>query len=82
LVPAEVFGRGGSLDDIAAKWIGRFKSGNEAENDVIADFFTFLFKCAGYEHKVEPQTLEDPDSFSSQIDDIQQQYQAVCLAER
>jgi hypothetical protein len=78
MVAADVFGRGGSLDDIAAKWIGRFRSGNESENHVIADFFTFLFKCAGFEHQVEPQSLEDPDSFGSQIDDIQQQYQAVC----
>ena len=72
---ADVFGAGNPLDDVAAEWIGKFR---QDEKEPVANFFTFLFKCAGCDHKVEAQVLEDPDSFSSQIDDVQQSYQAVC----
>jgi cohesin complex subunit SA-1/2 len=71
-----VFGTQKTLDDVAALWMGRFKNEDD-QNKPVAEFFTFLLKCAGCDHQVDAQSLEDPDSFSSQIDDIQQTYQAV-----
>jgi cohesin complex subunit SA-1/2 len=69
-----VFGRGSVLDDVAAEWLGRFKAD---EYSAIAEFYSFVLKCAGCEHTVNSEELQDPDNYSGLIDDIQGQYQAV-----
>jgi cohesin complex subunit SA-1/2 len=73
-----VFGRGSVLDDVTAEWLGRFKAD---EYSAIAELYSFIFRCAGCEHTVNSEDLQDPDNYSGLIDDIQGQYQAVRLVE-
>jgi cohesin complex subunit SA-1/2 len=73
---AEVFGKGNVLDDVAAEWVGGFDT-DDAQP--IADLFTFLFRCAGCDHKVESHDVQDEDNFPTKIKDVAEEYQAVCV---
>ena len=63
------------LDDIAAEWIAGFETD---DSQPIADLFTFIFRCAGCEHKVESHEVLDEDHFPQKIADVREEYQAVC----
>lgn len=71
---AEVFGRGSVLDDVAAEWIGRF---NSDEYSAVAEFYSFILRCAGCDHTVNSEDLQDPDNYRGLIVDISERYQAV-----
>jgi cohesin complex subunit SA-1/2 len=73
-LPAEVFGRGSVLDDVAAEWLGRF---NADEYSAIAEFYSFILRCAGCEYTVNSEDVQDPDRYGTVLDDIQGSYQAV-----
>lgn len=64
-----------TFDAVAANWISRF-----AEHPALAmaDIVNFVLKCAGCEIKVDEHDIEDPDSCTTKLTDIQEEYQLVC----
>ncbi len=62
------------LDEVTGEWYKRFKN-HEAE--ALEEIVNFLLRCAGCDIKVDRHDIEDPDSCTSKLTDIQDEYQAV-----
>ena len=78
LPTADIFGRGKDDDDAAEEWLVRFK---QHESDAVADLFNFVLKCAGCDHKIVSDDVEDPDHFTDKLAEIQEEYQAQGITE-
>ncbi|EKG16453.1 Armadillo-like helical [Macrophomina phaseolina MS6] len=74
----EVFAGIQSLNDVAAQWVQRFEE-NEAEE--LAALVNFVLRCAGCDLKIDSHNIEDPDSVTSKLGDIQEEYQAQEIVE-
>lgn len=78
MLPGEVFAGNQSLNDVAAQWVQRFE---ENETEELAALVNFVLRCAGCDLKIEAHNIEDPDSVTSKLGDIQDEYQAVSTLE-
>lgn len=74
----EVFAGNQSLNDVAAQWVQRFE---ENETEELAALVNFVLRCAGCDLKIEAHNIEDPDSVTSKLGDIQDEYQAQDIVE-
>ena len=63
---------------MATDWLNRFK---DYESRAVADLFNFILKCAGCDHKIESDDVEDPDHFTDRLGEIQEEYQAQGITE-
>lgn len=72
--PAEVFAQDHTFDSVAANWISRF---DEHQAGALADIVNFVLKCAGCDIQVNGHDIDDPDSCTTKLTDIQDEYQSV-----
>ena len=70
----EVFARGHTLDDVVTEWIRHF---HEHESRAVADLVNFVLKCTGCSLQISEHDIEDPDSATNKIADLQDEFQAV-----
>ena len=75
----EVFARGHTLDDVVTEWIRQF---HEHESRAVADLVNFVLKCTGCSLQISEHDIEDPDSATNKIADLQEEFQAVGLKSR
>lgn len=71
---AEIFAHNRDLQEVAREWR---KSFNDHESNALAEFINFVLRAAGCTSKVTEQDIEDPDTASSRIEDLQNEYQAT-----
>jgi len=70
---ADIFAGESMLQDVAGKWLKRFK---DHESSALAEVVNFVLKCAGGEGEVSEHDIEDPDGVTNKLDDLRDEYQA------
>ncbi|KAJ5560963.1 hypothetical protein N7535_009160 [Penicillium sp. DV-2018c] len=70
---AEVFGKGGNADTVAAQWLSRYQR-NKPE--ALRDLVNFVLRCTGTELEIDTDEVKDVDNAPRRIGDLQNLYQA------
>jgi cohesin complex subunit SA-1/2 len=72
-VLAEVFGKGGNADTVAAQWLSQYQRNN---SEALRNLVNFILRCTGTDLEIDTDEVEDVDNAPSRIGDLQNLYQA------
>ncbi|OOF91666.1 hypothetical protein ASPCADRAFT_176992 [Aspergillus carbonarius ITEM 5010] len=75
---AEVFGKGRTVETVAAEWLTQYQ---EAQNVAVCDMVNFMLKCAGTDLEVNTDDIEDVDHAPDRVEDLENQYHALGISE-
>ena len=68
---AEVFGKGPSIDDIAAQWLTKYQ---QHKGEAMCEMVNFILRCTGADLTAETEQVEDVDNVPDRINDLQELY--------
>lgn len=72
--PGELFGRDGALDKIATDWVRRF---NSHQSSGLTEIVNLALRASGCDIEVNFYDIEDPDSATMRLTEIQEDFQKV-----
>lgn len=75
---ADVFGKGGSSDTVAADWLTLYQ---RDQPTAMRDMVNFMLRCTGTDLEVDTPEVEDVDNAPTRIDDLQTQYHQMGFTE-
>ncbi|KAJ5121606.1 uncharacterized protein N7515_009567 [Penicillium bovifimosum] len=70
---AEVFGKGGNADTVAAQWLSQYQRNNY---EALRDLVNFILRCTGTDLEIDTDEARDVDNAPGRIGDLQNLYQA------
>lgn len=75
---ADVFGKGGSIDTVAADWLTLYQ---RDQPSAMRNMVNFMLRCTGTDLEVDTPEVEDVDNAPTRIDDLQTQYHQMGFTE-
>lgn len=75
---AEVFGKSGNADTVAAQWLSQYQRNN---TEAMRDLVNFVLRCTGTDLEIDNDEVEDIDNAPRRIEDLQNLYQAEGITE-
>ncbi|BDD55206.1 hypothetical protein MPDQ_005777 [Monascus purpureus] len=75
---AEVFGKSGTVDDVAAQWLTRYQ---QDKSDAMHEMVNFILRCTGTDLTVDTDQVNDVDNVPDRISDLQELYNERGISE-
>ncbi|KAL3255179.1 hypothetical protein ABHI18_008412 [Aspergillus niger] len=75
---AEVFGKGRTVETVAAEWLTHYQ---EEQQEAVCDMVNFMLKCSGTDLEVTTVDIENVDHAPHRVSDLATQYQELGISE-